>query len=214
MGAFPTGAVVPRALAPSVASPSARERRGATPSPGRAASSPETPPEVGAGVSGRVVLPSFRPSDEAMAAYVALWQRLRIARDRGKEVPCLGPGSEAWTSDHRDEQQLAARACADCPALALCRHYADLAAEPVGTWGGVTRGRGRPARTVPSQGRHCACGCDGVTKGGRYQPGHDARHLAQLVRFARAGAISREGAYRALAGSPRLQAKFAQCLRG
>lgn len=207
MSVIPSRTPGRQAATPPVASPAPREALGGTRSPGRAASSRETPSQVG-------VIPAFRPSQDAMSAYVDLWRALHAAQEQGEEVPCLGSDSDAWTSDHRDEQQRAALACADCPALALCGRYAELAREPVGTWGGVTRGRRGRARTVPAKGRHCACGCDGVTKGGRYRVGHDARHLSQLVRSARAGAISREGAHRALAGSPGLQAKLAQRLRG
>lgn len=30
--------------------------------------------------------------------------------------------------------------------------------------------------------KQCECGCGNFTRGGRYQPGHDARHVNQLVR--------------------------------
>lgn len=33
----------------------------------------------------------------------------------------------------------------------------------------------------------CHCGCGGSTKGGRYLPGHDAKHKAALVGDARKG---------------------------
>lgn len=33
----------------------------------------------------------------------------------------------------------------------------------------------------------CHCGCEGSTKGGRYLPGHDAKHKSALVGAARKG---------------------------
>jgi hypothetical protein len=33
----------------------------------------------------------------------------------------------------------------------------------------------------------CHCGCGGITKGGRYLPGHDAKHKKALVEAALAG---------------------------
>ncbi|MTE22662.1 hypothetical protein [Microbacterium sp. ZXX196] len=84
-------------------------------------------------------LRAFTPSTDALAAYDELQHSVAEARVRGEEVPCLGPGSEAWTSDDRDEQQIAADRCCGCPALALCGRYADPAGEQVGTWGGETR---------------------------------------------------------------------------
>lgn len=33
----------------------------------------------------------------------------------------------------------------------------------------------------------CLCGCDGTTKGGRYLPGHDAKHKSALITDALAG---------------------------
>lgn len=36
-------------------------------------------------------------------------------------------------------------------------------------------------------GSPCQCGCDGTTAGGRYLPGHDARHKSQLIKAALAG---------------------------
>ena len=217
MSVFPSRTAGRPAVAPSVASPSAREAQGATPSPGRAERSRETPPEGGTGASGRVVLPAFRPSDEALAAYAALWHRLRQARERGEEVPCLGPGGEAWTSGRVVDQQTAADRCLDCVAMFLCKRYADLAEEPLGTWGGVTRTpalRTAPPRLGSSSVGQCACDCGGEPRGGRYLPGHDSRHLAQLVRLVRAGSLSADGARRALEGSPRLQAKLAGRLQG
>lgn len=82
---------------------------------------------------------AFTPSADALAAYDELQRHIAEARARGEEVPCRGPGSEAWTSDDLGEQQIAAERCGTCPALALCGRYADLAGKQVGTWGGETR---------------------------------------------------------------------------
>lgn len=170
---------------------------------------------------------SFATSSIAEDAYTALWRGIGIAQDAKVEVPCLGPGGAAWVSEDLDDQELAAERCWDCPALTLCKRYADLAGEKGGTWGAVTRD---PAR-VPGQsadavrvrrrkaqnegsGPECACGCEVRTKGGRYLPGHDAARVGQLVRYVRDRAISREHALRALADSPSLQAKLARHLDG
>lgn len=32
-----------------------------------------------------------------------------------------------------------------------------------------------------SRSRRCACGCGGTTKGGEFQPGHDAKLRSQLI---------------------------------
>lgn len=202
----------------------------ACPSPGLESATPaespagphkdeETPTEGRGEARGRVVIPAFRPSDEAMAAYVDLHRSLLRVVASGEEVPCRGAGAEAWTSGKSAEQEVAADRCLDCPAMALCARYAELAEEPLGTWGGVTRDHLRPARVAPgsapvasAEGRWCGCDCGGTPKRGRYLPGHDARHLARLVRDVRAGAVTSESASRALSGSPRLQAKLADRL--
>ena len=33
--------------------------------------------------------------------------------------------------------------------------------------------------------QHCTCGCGMMTKGGRYVPGHDARHHGWAIRIAK-----------------------------
>lgn len=172
----------------------------------------DDPKERRGGARGRVVIPAFHPSAEAVAAYAKLAYRLKVAQERGEEVPCLGPGVEAWTSGRSADQQIAADRCLDCVALALCGRYADLAEEPLGVWGGEVRSPSARPAPAPAGRRLCACGCDGLTKGGRYLPGHDPLHLGQLVRLARAGAISAGGARRALEGSPKLQRKLAERL--
>lgn len=54
----------------------------------------------------------------------------------------------------------------------------------------------------------CACGCGGLTAGGKYLPGHDARHIKQLVAAAITGVTTESAALEALDGSPRLQEKL------
>lgn len=39
----------------------------------------------------------------------------------------------------------------------------------------------RRERRIPTPGAPCECGCLGATGGGRYLPGHDAKHKAQLI---------------------------------
>lgn len=167
----------------------------------------------------RAAPPLYDPSPEAQTAYADLNHRLLLARERGEVVPCLGKESALWQSQHPDEQDRAADSCYDCPAMLLCKQYADLADEYIGTWGGVTRDPAQPvsrrpetvarrARKRPAGGRDCSCGCGGWTKGGRYLPGHDSQHLARLIRYVRGGGMTEERALRALAESPGLQAKL------
>lgn len=42
-------------------------------------------------------------------------------------------------------------------------------------------GTPRPSRTPREAGRACLCGCEGVTKGGKFLPGHDSKYLNILV---------------------------------
>jgi hypothetical protein len=56
--------------------------------------------------------------------------------------------------------------------------------------------------------RACTCGCGGTTRGGRYLPGHDSRHLAALRTDVRSRALTVEGALAEVAHSERLQAKL------
>ncbi|WP_454175063.1 hypothetical protein [Gordonia sputi] len=53
----------------------------------------------------------------------------------------------------------------------------------------------------------CACGCSEVTSGGRYRPGHDARHAGNLVRAVLAGQVEMADALDAVA-SDALRAKI------
>ena len=42
----------------------------------------------------------------------------------------------------------------------------------------------RRERRIPTPGAPCECGCAGTTGGGRYLPGHDAKHKANLIEAA------------------------------
>lgn len=68
----------------------------------------------------------------------------------------------------------------------------------------------QPRAPRPSRGgsRPCGCGCGGTT-GGRYCPGHDARHLGNLQRRVAAGELSAADAISSLADQPNLQKKLA-----
>lgn len=57
------------------------------------------------------------------------------------------------------------------------------------------------AQETPSAGPECLCGCGGRTKGGRYLPGHDAKHVAWQAAQVQAGTLSLE---EALSGIPTL----------
>lgn len=52
----------------------------------------------------------------------------------------------------------------------------------------------RPARARATGTTPCTCGCGETTGGGRYKPGHDARHVKNLVAAVRARGLTREAA--------------------
>lgn len=266
MGAFLTGTAARPAPTPLRALPATWEPRTPLVPVEALTSSRETAREPGERAP-EALAPSFRLTGATGATYDDLNHALLLAHERGQEVPCRGTGSELWTSDDLDDQILAADRCYDCPAMLLCKQYADLAEESTNVWGGELRdpatrklalcGRGlhditqpeavrvnsrgwkqclacraasqekrtreRPARTRPVRarvhqvakptGQICACGCGGRTRLGRYLPGHDARHVGQLVKYVRAGAISEERALRTLTETPKLAAKLAARLR-
>lgn len=91
------------------------------------------------------VLARHTQSFEAADAFDDLNHGLLLAREKGEQVPCVGPGAEAWTSEEATDQELAADLCLLCPVFALCQRYADVAKPKAGTWAGVTRDK---ARTV------------------------------------------------------------------
>lgn len=243
MSGFPAGTAARLPVSPLAASPATSRRVGALRAVPGGASHSETPRKAeersrraerkrrarqqaasARKIADAAVLRSlasvFELTPEASAAYDDLKHALLLARERGQGVPCTGPDSGLWLSDDADEQELAADRCWDCPAVLLCKQYADATKVDAGTWGGETRDPTRResqtadalywrARKRPAGGRECGCGCDGWTKGGRYLPGHDARHLARLLRYVRAGAMRRDRALALLAESPHLRAKLA-----
>lgn len=58
----------------------------------------------------------------------------------------------------------------------------------------------------------CACLCGGTTGGGRYLPGHDARHLKHLTERVNKGELTLSDAMLVLEASPKLAAKLAKRL--
>lgn len=73
------------------------------------------------------------------------WQDLAAAvRHASSKVPCTGPRSPWWTSEDPEERTAAAFRCTGCPAIGLCRRYADIARERHHVWAGEDRTR-RPA---------------------------------------------------------------------
>lgn len=67
------------------------------------------------------------------------------------------------------------------------------------------------ARETPTEGPECTCGCGGRTKGGRYLPGHDAKHVAWQAAMVQSAHITPEQALAELP-SPALHNKLAQRL--
>lgn len=82
---------------------------------------------------------------------------------------------------------------------------------------------GEPLRAVPTKEKarktppkpektptECRCACGGLTKGGSYLPGHDARHISEVYKRAMATGQSIEDALSIFADKPALQAKLAK----
>ncbi|WP_141379296.1 WhiB family transcriptional regulator [Microbacterium lacticum] len=80
-------------------------------------------------------LMALRPHDPA-TAYAELIERVRASMDDGIEIPCVGPGAEAWTSEDVVLQDVAAERCGSCPLATQCRAYAETAGALAGIWGG------------------------------------------------------------------------------
>ena len=68
------------------------------------------------------------------------------------------------------------------------------------------------ARETPTEGPECTCGCGGRTKGGRYLPGHDAKHVAWQAAMVQSAHITPEKALAELP-SPALHNKLVARLR-
>lgn len=62
--------------------------------------------------------------------------------------------------------------------------------------------------TIVGSGPACRCQCGGFTKGGKYLPGHDARHVSQVFDEWLKSRIDIDGAKAIFAHSPALQAKI------
>lgn len=75
------------------------------------------------------------------------WRALRDAITT--PTPCAGTDRDQWTGT-ATQQQRAAVACLDCPAMTACASYALAADEPSGTWGGRTAAERRQAAHTPS----------------------------------------------------------------
>lgn len=58
----------------------------------------------------------------------------------------------------------------------------------------------------------CHDGCGGKTKGGKYLPGHDAKHVSHLVSAVKNGEITHQEAHDSLSHSPKLQDKLSSKL--
>lgn len=65
-----------------------------------------------------------------------------------------------------------------------------------------------------AQKRPCTCGCGETTGGGLYRPGHDARHVSNLVKQVKAGELTLAEATKAVAHSEKLIAKLEKAVGG
>lgn len=154
MGGLPVGTSIPATASVSVASPATRDGRTllqAVPGPARSpegagdpssGSSRPTGPGLTTAQTDKLIGEVFArhsQSSEAVDAFDDLSHGLLLAREKHQEVPCLGPGAEAWTSEDPIDQELAADLCLLCPVFSLCQRYADAAEPEAGTWAGVTR---------------------------------------------------------------------------
>lgn len=65
------------------------------------------------------------------------------------------------------------------------KQYATADGRPL--WGAAKRSRANAKPKAPLPGKVCLCGCLGMTKGGDFMMGHDARHKSNLIREVLAG---------------------------
>ncbi|MGO1318495.1 MAG: WhiB family transcriptional regulator [Cellulomonadaceae bacterium] len=76
-----------------------------------------------------------------------LLRQLEAHRANGVPIPCIAgdtvPG-DYWTSDHPDEQALAADACMACPLLFQCETYGMTWTRETGCYGGRAERERRP----------------------------------------------------------------------
>ncbi len=96
--------------------------------------------EVTGEASPSVTHPRQTPHDRLALALAGLLAE-------GNRPPCCD-GSGAWTSDDRDEREVAARACLPCVIRSECAAAADDTREVWGVWGGTDRAP-RPPRRGP-----------------------------------------------------------------
>ncbi|EYR61997.1 MULTISPECIES: WhiB family transcriptional regulator [Actinomycetes] len=74
-------------------------------------------------------------------ARAELLAHLEHLADTGYPSPCRAvpiPERAVWTSDTPADQQLAARLCQTCPALAACGEYGTAYPKEAGVYGGLT----------------------------------------------------------------------------
>lgn len=95
---------------------------------------PRVPKDGSKPRGGGPAVPDLPPSYGALLASV--WR----ASDAGLVVPCLGPESEAWTSEDTEVLDIAAVLCLDCPSLAECRQPARDLRPSASVWGARVRG--------------------------------------------------------------------------
>ncbi|MHA4854481.1 WhiB family transcriptional regulator [Rhodococcus sp. MSC1_016] len=86
--------------------------------------------------------------------------RIDAACGGGKRSVFFSPDGERGAARARREAR-ARRICQACPVLAACRDYALAAAEPFGTWGGMTEAdRRRHAQLMRRQQRRLRSAAD------------------------------------------------------
>jgi len=70
------------------------------------------------------------------------------------------------------------------------------------------RAASAPVKSAPAGKRACACGCGETTGGGLFRPGHDARHVSNLVAETVAGRLTVADGVNRLKFSDKLVAKY------
>lgn len=73
-----------------------------------------------------------------MTGHADLQAALAALLEAGDRPPCAG--QDAWTSDDRDERDIAARLCRPCPLIPECQAAADSSDEAFGVWAARDRG--------------------------------------------------------------------------
>lgn len=103
-------------------------------------------------------------------------------------------GGGIWLRDTQDPRKIlgTSETRMAIPGVPVVEIFATAASEPAA---------GNPALV-------CHCGCNGTTKGGKYLPGHDARHVSEVFAAWIANRYDVEGAKHVLRHAPKLQAKL------